>query len=109
MGEVVPSPLLAHQLSFVHGAANVRARELPLHSWYIAVNVVQCPPYSASVAPTARIRRTTGQPMYIDPAAGSLILQVLVAGVLAVVTTFKSARQSVARAFRDLFRSRKEK
>jgi hypothetical protein len=47
-------------------------------------------------------------PMYIDPAAGSLILQVLVAGVLAVATTFKSARQSVARALRDLF-SRKEK
>ena len=48
-------------------------------------------------------------PMYIDPAAGSLILQVLIAGVLAVATTFKSARQSVARALRDLFGSRKEK
>jgi hypothetical protein len=47
--------------------------------------------------------------MYIDPAAGSLILQVLIAGVLAVVTTLKSARQSVARALRDLFGSRKER
>ena len=48
-------------------------------------------------------------PMYIDPAAGSLILQVLIAGVLAVATTFKSARQSVARALRNLFGSRKER
>jgi hypothetical protein len=45
--------------------------------------------------------------MYIDPAAGSLILQVLIAGILAITTTFKSARESVFRAFRGLFRSRK--
>jgi hypothetical protein len=47
--------------------------------------------------------------MYIDPAAGSLVLQILVAGVLAVVTTFRTARQSVARAIRGLFGSQKEK
>lgn len=47
--------------------------------------------------------------MYIDPAAGSLILQVLIAGVLAVTTTMKSARESVMRQFRRLFSSRKHK
>jgi hypothetical protein len=47
--------------------------------------------------------------MYIDPAAGSLVLQVLIAGVFAVATTFKSARQSVSRAIRDLFGSHKKK
>jgi len=46
--------------------------------------------------------------MYIDPAAGSLVLQVLIAGVLAVTTSVKSARQSVMRQFRRLFGSRKE-
>jgi hypothetical protein len=45
--------------------------------------------------------------MYIDPAAGSLVLQVLIAGILAVTTTFKTARQSIARAFRNLFGSHK--
>ena len=47
--------------------------------------------------------------MYIDPAAGSLVLQVLIAGVLAVGTTLKSARQSVINQFRRLFSSHKEK
>jgi hypothetical protein len=47
--------------------------------------------------------------MYIDPAAGSLVLQVLIAGVLAVTTTMKSARQSLMRQFRRLFSSRKDK
>jgi hypothetical protein len=47
--------------------------------------------------------------MYIDPAAGSLVLQVLIAGVLAVATTFKSARQIVARRIRGLFGSTREK
>lgn len=41
--------------------------------------------------------------MYIDPAAGSLILQVLAAGVLAVTASVKSARESVKRLFRGLF------
>jgi len=45
--------------------------------------------------------------MYIDPAAGSLILQVLVAGILTITTMFKSARQSVVRAIRGMFGSRK--
>ena len=47
--------------------------------------------------------------MYIDPAAGSLVLQVLIAGVLAVATTFKSARHTVTRAIRNLFGSHREK
>ena len=47
--------------------------------------------------------------MYIDPAAGSLVLQVLIAGVLAVATTFRAARQSVINAVRGLFSSRKDK
>jgi hypothetical protein len=47
-------------------------------------------------------------PMYIDPAAGSLVLQVLIAGVLAVTTTMKSARQSVMRQFRRLFSSHRD-
>jgi len=45
--------------------------------------------------------------VYIDPAAGSLILQVLVAGVLAVATTVKAARESVKRFFVNLFAKRK--
>jgi hypothetical protein len=48
-------------------------------------------------------------PMYIDPAAGSLVLQVLIAGVLAVTTTMKSARQSLMRQFRRLFSSDRDK
>jgi hypothetical protein len=47
--------------------------------------------------------------MYIDPAAGSLVLQVLIAGVLAVTTTMKTARESVVRQVRRLFSSRKGK
>ena len=47
--------------------------------------------------------------MYIDPAAGSLILQVLIAGVLAATASVKSARDSVIRVLRGLFRSRKDK
>ena len=35
--------------------------------------------------------------MYIDPAAGSLILQVFAAGVLAVAAGLKSVRESVRR------------
>jgi len=46
--------------------------------------------------------------MYIDPAAGSLILQVLAAGVLALTASVKSARESVKRLFRGLF-GRKER
>ena len=47
--------------------------------------------------------------MYIDPAAGSLILQVLIAGILAVTATVKSVRDSVIRVLRGLFGSRKDK
>ena len=47
--------------------------------------------------------------MYIDPAAGSLILQVLIAGILAVGATVRSVRDSVIRAVRGLFGSRKDK
>jgi hypothetical protein len=58
-------------------------------------------------APRASHLSPTTQ-MYIDPAAGSLVLQVMIAGVLAVTTSVKSARQSVMRQFRRLFGSRKE-
>jgi hypothetical protein len=47
--------------------------------------------------------------MYIDPAAGSLILQVVIAGILAVTASVMSARDSVIRVLRGLFRSRKDK
>jgi hypothetical protein len=58
-----------------------------------------------------RISHTSlaGNCMYIDPAAGSLILQVLVAGVLAVTASVKSARASVIRVLRGLFGARKDK
>jgi hypothetical protein len=42
--------------------------------------------------------------MYIDPGAGSLILQVLVAGLLAVGAGVRSAREAVKRFFRRLLR-----
>jgi hypothetical protein len=41
--------------------------------------------------------------MYIDPAAGSLILQVLAAGAIAAAASIKSARERVGRLFRRLF------
>jgi hypothetical protein len=47
--------------------------------------------------------------MYIDPAAGSLILQVFIAGILAVTATVKSTRNWVIRTLRGLFGSRKDK
>jgi len=47
--------------------------------------------------------------MYIDPAAGSLILQVLAAGILAAMATIKSARESVKRLLRELFGRRKDR
>ena len=46
--------------------------------------------------------------MYIDPGAGSLILQVLAAGVLAAAASLRSARESAKRLFRGLFGRRKE-
>ena len=46
--------------------------------------------------------------MYIDPAAGSMILQVLAAGILAVMASVKSARESAKRLFRGLLGRRKE-
>ena len=46
--------------------------------------------------------------MYIDPAAGSLILQVLVAGILALTASVRSAREWVVRVLRGLFGSRKD-
>jgi hypothetical protein len=46
-------------------------------------------------------------PVYIDPAAGSLILQVLIAGILAVSTMLKSVRASIKRFFQGLFGRRR--
>ena len=42
--------------------------------------------------------------MYIDPGAGSLILQVLVAGLLAVGAGARTAREAVKRFFQRLCR-----
>jgi hypothetical protein len=47
--------------------------------------------------------------MYIDPAAGSLILQVLIAGFLGVVSTVKTVRESVKRFFQGLVGRRRDK
>jgi len=47
--------------------------------------------------------------MYIDPTAGSLILQVLAAGAFALAASVKSARESAKRLFRGLFGRRKER
>lgn len=41
--------------------------------------------------------------MYIDPAAGSLILQVLVAGVISALATMARARKAVGSFFSSLF------
>jgi hypothetical protein len=46
--------------------------------------------------------------MYVDPAAGSLILQVLAAGLLAATASVKSAREAAKRFLLKLF-SRKER
>lgn len=47
--------------------------------------------------------------MYIDPAAGSLILQVVAAGILAVTAGVRSVRESVKRMIRGLFRRGKDR
>lgn len=46
--------------------------------------------------------------MYIDPATGSLMLQVLAAGVLAVAAGVRSARETALRLLRGLFGRRRE-
>jgi hypothetical protein len=46
--------------------------------------------------------------MYIDPAAGSLILQVLAAGVLSALAVFKRARAALVGYLRNLFARRKD-
>jgi len=40
--------------------------------------------------------------MYIDPTAGSLVLQVLAAGVLSAVAVFARLREGVKHVFRSL-------
>jgi hypothetical protein len=40
--------------------------------------------------------------MYIDPGTGSLVLQVLAAGVLSLVATFSRVREAVKSAFRSI-------
>jgi hypothetical protein len=47
--------------------------------------------------------------MYIDPAAGSLVLQVVIAGVLAVTATFKTVRHAIARTVRGWFGADKDR
>lgn len=46
--------------------------------------------------------------MYIDPTSGSLMLQVLAAGVLAVGAGVRSVRESAMRLLRGLFGRRRE-
>jgi hypothetical protein len=41
--------------------------------------------------------------MYIDPATGSIVLQVLAAGILTVMASVRSWRESVKRVFLRLF------
>jgi hypothetical protein len=40
--------------------------------------------------------------MYIDPSAGSLVLQVLAAGVLSALAIFSRLRESLKQVFRSL-------
>jgi hypothetical protein len=40
--------------------------------------------------------------MYIDPTAGSLVLQVLAAGALSAVAVFSRVREGLKHAFRSL-------
>lgn len=47
--------------------------------------------------------------MYIDPAAGSLILQVLIAGVLAATASVKRVRDAVKHFFQRLFGRHKDR
>ncbi len=47
--------------------------------------------------------------MYIDPAAGSMVLQVLIAGVLAAAATVRSVRDSIKRFLQGLLGRRKDR
>jgi hypothetical protein len=47
--------------------------------------------------------------MYIDPATGSIVLQVLAAGVIAMAASIRSWRESVTRLFLRLFGKGKER
>lgn len=53
--------------------------------------------------------RTQEARVYIDPTTGSLMLQVLAAGVLAVAAGVRSARESAMRLLRGLFGRRRER
>jgi hypothetical protein len=44
--------------------------------------------------------------MYIDPGSGSLVLQVLAAGVLAFAATVRGAREALKRGIRRLLGKR---
>lgn len=46
--------------------------------------------------------------MYIDASAGSLILQMLAAGLLALASSLRVVRESTKRFVRGLFGSRRE-
>ena len=41
--------------------------------------------------------------MYIDPAAGSMLLQLLAAGLVSALAFTRGVRRSVSAAFRSLF------
>ena len=46
--------------------------------------------------------------MYIDPAAGSLILQVLAAGFLSALAVFKNVRHALKGFVKNLFTRRQD-
>ena len=45
--------------------------------------------------------------MYIDPAAGSMIFQIIAAGALAAASTVRGVRTAVRDFFRNLFSRRR--
>jgi hypothetical protein len=47
--------------------------------------------------------------MYIDPAAGSLILQLIAAGVLAAATTMTRVRTAISGFVRSIFARRERR
>jgi hypothetical protein len=48
-------------------------------------------------------------PLYIDPGAGSLLIQVLIAGAVSVFMFFKNIKLVVSSFFNKIFKSNKKK
>ncbi len=47
-------------------------------------------------------------PLYIDPGAGSLLIQVLIAGAVSVLMFFKNRKLVVSSFFNKIFKSNKK-